>query len=279
MLTGDWVSFSFTYCLDMRSLIPHVLALEAYRAAARAQVLPPEWLEAPEPPRAGLGHRVRDTSLAWAWVRQRFTPGSAQLSLPDILCLHHLVAGQSGLQEGSAGAFRTAGVRVGRPSVGGYHMGAPADALPRLMQQFVEFIDSAPLCSLPPVIHALLAHFFFDTLHPFPDGNGRSSRLVAAAILARRGCSLHGTYALIRYFYSRELRYHTILHRCWQRCPFELTPFIAFGMEGFIMELKSIDSFIKMKLDRIVDHDLAMPAFRGRIGARREFAAGSRFAG
>ena len=35
----------------------------------------------------------------------------------------------------------------------------------------------------------------------------------------------------------------------------DLTAFVAFGMEGFVMELRSIGSFIKMKLNRIVDRE------------------------
>jgi Fic/DOC family len=292
----------------MQRLIPHIVAIEDYKAAALSRVLPPHWLEAADgldPRRAAdetamledkpvsgaevarspklpaerqpqenptVTERqqlpIRDTSAAWEWVRQRFVPVSAPLSLADILSIHQMVAEQSGIHAGSAGALRTLDVKVGRTEVGGLHFGAPAEKLPLLMDQYVQFIDSATLRSLPPVIHALLAHFFFDTIHPFLDGNGRTSRLVAAAILSRHGYNLHGTYALVRYFYRHEIRYHTILHRSWKRCPFEVTPFVAFGMEGFVMELKSVDSFIKMKLNRIADQELFAPAFRGRIGAR-----------
>jgi len=43
VLAGDWVSFNFGYVLDMQHLIPHAIALEEYRAAALARVLPPQW--------------------------------------------------------------------------------------------------------------------------------------------------------------------------------------------------------------------------------------------
>jgi Fic/DOC family len=283
LLAGDWVSFDFSYALDMRRLIPHIAAIEEYRAAALTRVLPPRWLEAsqgldpvdaadegtaPPPAMAAKQLPVRDTSVARAWVERRFARGSAPLSLADILSIHGMVAEQSGIHHGSAGALRTLPVKVGRAAVGGLHLGAPAEELPQLMDRYVEFIDSPALRSLPPVIHALLAHFFFDTIHPFLDGNGRTSRLVAAAILCQHGYNLHGTYALVRHFYRHEIRYHTILHRSWKRCPFDVTPFVAFGMEGFVTELKSVDSFIKMKLNRIVDPDLRAPAFGDRIGAR-----------
>jgi hypothetical protein len=285
----DWSSFDFSYALDLRRLIPHILATEEYKAAALGPVLPPRWLEVPdgfapesvddatlspdssvEPDPAAIVPKrllVRDTSKARAWIRQRFVPGSAPLELADILTLHWMVAEEHDVKGPTAGALRTTRVEVGRELVGGFHQGAPAKELPLLMDRYVEFIDGAGLRSLPAVIHALLAHFFLDTIHPFVDGNGRTSRLVAAAILSRHGYNVHGSYALVRYFYRHDVLYHTILQRIWKRCPFEVTPFVAFGVEGFVLELKSVDSFIKMKLNRI-DRDIAVPAFRGRIGAR-----------
>jgi len=289
----DWASFDFSYALDLRRLIPHILAIEEYKAAALGPVLPPHWLEVPDglapeavddptaAPDLSVAQQpwgdqaaivskrllVRDTSKARAWIKQRFVPGSAPLALADILTLHWMVAEEHGVKGPTAGALRTKPTEVGRELVGGIHQGAPVKQLPLLMDRYVEFIGGAALRSLPPVIHALLAHFFLDTIHPFVDGNGRTSRLVAAAILSRHGYNVHGSYALVRYFYRHELVYHRILQWTWKRCPFQVTPFIAFGMEGFVLELKSVDSFIKMKLNRI-GRDIAVPAFYGRIGAR-----------
>jgi Fic family protein len=296
----DWASFDFSYSLDLHGLIPHILALDEYKEAAVNPVLPPHWLEvlpapaatggednlpwgaqraAPAPQRspaeapaddhAAQQFRVRDSSKARAWIKRRFVPGSAPVALADILTLHGMVAEEQGVSGPTAGALRTTHVEVGRQAVGGIHQGAPRKRLPALMARYVEFIDEPDMRALPPVIHALIAHFFLDTLHPFVDGNGRTCRLVAAAILSRHGYNVHGTYGLIRYFYRHEIRYHTMLQRIWRRCPFAITPFIAFGIEGFVLELKSVDTFIKMKLNRVRDSELSASALRQRIRARR----------
>jgi hypothetical protein len=297
----DWAAFDFSYSLDLRSLVPHILAIEEYKAATLNQVLPPHWLEVPENPvAAGEGGVVENaptwgvysassadgppsgngaateeakipvhkTTKARQWIKQRFVPGSAALSMLDILTLHGMVAEEHGVTGPTAGQLRTNIVLVGRDEVGGVHHGAPWKRLPDLMARYVAFVDSQELHRLPPVIQALLAHFFLDTIHPFIDGNGRTSRLIAAAILSRHGYNLHGTYALIRYFYRHEIQYHTMLHGIWKRCPFAVTPFIAFGIAGFVLELKSIDTFIKMKLDRLRDSDRAASPWRRRIRAR-----------
>jgi hypothetical protein len=300
----DWANFDFSYSLDLHGLIPHILALDEYKEAAVSPVLPPHWLEVPQAPaaldedgaadtlpwgaqRAAAEPRsddqaagqeqqvpVRDSSKARAWIKQRFVPGSAPVTLADILALHGMVAEEHGVSGPTTGALRTTGAEVGRELVGGVHQGAPAQRLPQLMTRYVTFIDGADLRALPPVIHALLAHFFLDTIHPFVDGNGRTARLVAAAILSGHGYNVHGTYGLIRYFYRHEIRYHTMLHRIWRCCPFAVTPFVAFGIEGFVLELKSVDTFIKMKLNRLRGPELRAPAWRGRMRARaRVFGA------
>ncbi len=170
--------------------------------------------------------------------------------------MHRMIADESGVYYKNEGVLRTSGVQVGRPEVGGLHAGAPPDRLPRLMDLYVRFINSDHLRSFPPVIHGLVAHFFFTTIHPFDDGNGRLCRLVSAAILFQRGYNGHGFYALSNYFYDNDIKYHSLLHRCWQLpLPFDLTEFVAFGMEGMAMELQGINSFVRMKLNRNVDRE------------------------
>ena len=258
----DWLQFEFDYRLDLQRLAPHVLAIEAHKHAALTRVLPPQWREhspeqgMPELADEKLQLRVRNAANARAWVKQRFTAGTPPLTLADLLTMHAMVAdGAAG--EHAPGTLRSLPVQVGRREVGGLHIGAPVNRLPRLMDEYVRFMTSERLRILHPVIQALIAHFFLVTIHPFSDGNGRVSRLLTAAILLQRGYNVHGGfYALSDYFYLNDIKYHSMLHRCWQSpLPFDLTPFVAFGMEGFVMELRSIDSFIKMKLSRIVDRE------------------------
>ena len=270
----EWLKFEFDYRLDLQRLTPHILAVEAHRQAALTRVLPPQWRE-PSPEKAlaeltdeKLESRIRNAANARAWVNERFGPKTPPLTLADLMTMHRMVTdGARG--EYAPGALRSLPVQVGRREVGGLHMGAPTNWLPRLMNEYVQFITSERLCSLHPVIHALVAHFFLVTIHPFGDGNGRVSRLLTAGILLQRGYNVHGGfYALSDYFYLNDIKYHSMLHKCWQSPPFDLTAFVAFGMEGFVMELRSISSFIKMKLGRVVDREMLLQLHSGP-GSRR----------
>ncbi|HXO38835.1 MAG TPA: Fic family protein [Candidatus Acidoferrum sp.] len=256
----DWLQFEFDYQLDLQRLTPHILAVEAHKQAALTPVLPPQWRE-PSPSAAVLADeelqtRLKNAASARVWVSERFASGTPPLTVADLLTMHRMVAdGATG--EYAPGTLRNMPVQVGRREVGGFHMGAPVNRLPRLVDEYVRFIMSGRVRDLHPLMQALIAHFFLVTIHPFGDGNGRVSRLLTAAILLQRGYNVHGGfYALSDYFYMNDIKYHSMLHRCWQSpLPFDLTPFVAFGMEGFVMELRSIGSFMKMKLNRIVDRE------------------------
>jgi hypothetical protein len=258
-----WPAFEFNYRLDLARLVPHIAAVESYRQAAVTRVLPPQWREQPAGPDSNSPQDLKAANLAKAraWVNERFAPASAPLSLDDLLTMHRIAADPTN-PECTPGTLRTLAVQVGRREVGGLHLGAPAESLPRLMEQYLQFITSEKSMKLHPVMHALVAHFFLVTIHPFGDANGRVSRLLTAGLLSQRGYNVHGGfYALSVYFYQNDIEYHTILHRCWLLSPpFDLTQFVAFGMQGFVMELRSIDSFVKMKLNRIVDRETLIAA-------------------
>jgi len=290
-----WPAFEFSYKLDMSRLLPYIAAIEGGKAAGSMSIVPPQWRggaaasEIPDSPSAvavpqatpvsqiqerKLRLLVNNDSPAYEWVKQRFLAGSAPMSLEDILKMHCMVAEEAGTRYHAVGALRAEGfhVIVGERGIG-FHVGAPSRKLPRLMGQYIQFLYSEPLRSMPAAIHSLVAHFFFATIHPFGDGNGRVARLVSAAILFQRGYNGHGFYANFNYFYQNETRYHKILYEAQSlyREPivFEITEFVAFGLEGLAFELQGINSFLKIKMHRAVKKQ---PLPESRMDASRRLA-------
>ncbi|MFZ0574906.1 MAG: Fic family protein [Candidatus Cybelea sp.] len=60
----------------------------------------------------------------------------------------------------------------------------PPEYVKKLVADLCEFCNSD---SLPAVAQAAIAHAQFETIHPFPDGNGRVGRALIHMILRRRG--------------------------------------------------------------------------------------------
>lgn len=61
---------------------------------------------------------------------------------------------------------------------------APPTMTESLMGDLEGFINSDQAREMPPVIVNALVHYQFETIHPFPDGNGRVGRLLLPLILA-----------------------------------------------------------------------------------------------
>lgn len=303
----DWERFSFAYHLDLEGLFTNLVSIEASREASLNLVFPQEWqsqldrlnrvravrgttaiegnplsedevaqqmdlLDQGDETKEGATKeqlQIRNAGAAQAWVRQRFLPGSPPIGLEDILTMHKMLTAASDTHNNVPGALRTFSVVVGTSDLGGVHRGAPHEKLPHLLEEYVGFINSRRLEGNHPIIRALLAHFFLVTIHPFGDGNGRVSRLVEAGILFRHGYNVHGFYGLSNYFYRREQEYKSILQQCREKQPFDVTPFIRFGVTGFASELKGINNFIKTKMNRLVYQTMLVRALDKKTGTRR----------
>jgi Fic family protein len=304
----DWDGFKFDYVLRTADLSPDLISIEAYRESATNLVLPPDWREqldrlnrvravhgttalegnplseaevmrqmeiaakaddAGKPRATREQQQIRNAGRAQSWVRERFEPGGAPLTVHDVLRMHRMATEGSDVVHNSPGQFRTFPVVVGAPELGGVHKGAPHKRLPRLMNDYAAFVNSRRMLAEHPVIRALLAHFFLVTIHPFGDGNGRVSRLVEAAILFEGGYNVLGFYGLSNYFYRNDIQYKTTLQECRRQQPFDVGPFVVFGLKGFVAELKGINNFIKAKLNRVVYRAMLMRAFNKRASERR----------
>lgn len=79
------------------------------------------------------------------------------------------------------GAMQVISGPIGREKV---HFEAPsADQIENEMRKFLTWFDN--INDIDPVIKAGIAHFWFVTIHPFEDGNGRIARAIGDMALAR----------------------------------------------------------------------------------------------
>lgn len=97
-----------------------------------------------------------------------------------------LVAGTSG-QLSDAGGLRDRIVVIGTPgrplAEARFVPPPPGDQLRAGVEALLDWIAAPP--DLPTVVQAAMAHYQFETLHPFSDGNGRIGRLLVIVQLLR----------------------------------------------------------------------------------------------
>ncbi len=66
---------------------------------------------------------------------------------------------------------------------------------------------------IPKLVAVALMHYQFETLHPFPDGNGRIGRLISALSLCRMGLLREPFVYLSGYFEPRQANYNDLMLR------------------------------------------------------------------
>lgn len=109
-----------------------------------------------------------------------------QLSVDDIVTIHETLF-RGTRDEAIAGAIRTTQNWIGgdadTPRNADF-IPPPPDEVRALLADLCFFMNRN---DLPSVVQAAIAHAQFETIHPFPDGNGRVGRCLIHAILRRRG--------------------------------------------------------------------------------------------
>lgn len=142
--------------------------------------------------------------------------------------------GRSGMRIITVGAWRTdaAGAMqvvsgpVGRESV---HFEAPAaNRLENEMLRFLEWFNAA--ATIDPVLKAGIAHFWFVTIHPFEDGNGRIARAIADMSLARADGSKERYYSMSAQIEAERKDYYACLEQ-QQRNDLDITPWLDWFLD------------------------------------------------
>jgi Fic family protein len=144
--------------------------------------------------------------------------------------------GYSGLRRITTGAWRTceAGpvqVVSGRPGFEHVHYEAPdAGRIPEEMRLFLSWFNARP--AIDPLLKAALAHFWFVTLHPFEDGNGRIARAIAELALARSDGQPQRFYSMSAQIESGRDAYYDVLEQV-QKGDLDITPWMKWFLSCF----------------------------------------------
>lgn len=133
------------------------------------------------------------------------------ITVNDILEIHRRVLGYVDPVEG--GRLRTNQVFVG------HHIPPHPQDLQRHMQELVQWLNSDEALQLHPVEYAALAHYKLVYVHPFVDGNGRTSRLLMNLVL------MQARYPPITIRKEQRAEYYTALDTANEG---DVRPFIRF---------------------------------------------------
>ena len=189
----------------------------------------------------------------------------APLSESLILSFHEILTRRIDYDHNEPGRYRNF-----RVTVGPYVPPETGDDVRRLMQEFIRWFNSGEPTGWPPVVRAIAAHFYVVSIHPFGDGNGRTSRAVESYLLYQAGVNARGFYSLANYYYRNRPEYIRSLNHTQIRRNDDLTPFVLFALRGLVEELRTVHAEVLAEVRIISFRDYARDLIdsEGRLGTR-----------
>ena len=188
--------------------------------------------------------------------------------------MHRLTTEGIDYPRNTPGAYREV------PVAAGSYRAPPPGEIGDLMDRFFEWFpltrerDRWPEC-----VRAVAGHFYLISIHPFGDGNGRTSRAAESLVLYRGGVNSLGFYSLANFYYQNRAEYVELLDRArfvhddgeWM----DLTEFVKFALGGLRRELEDVHIEALGFLRELAFRDYAreslqeVGALRSKVGARR----------
>ncbi|MDR1416589.1 MAG: Fic family protein [Prevotellaceae bacterium] len=122
--------------------------------------------------------------------------------------------GYSGMYKIEAGKYRNGDMQVVSGAMGKekVHYEAPkANQVESEMNTFLNWFNNTS--EIDSVLKAAIAHFWFVTIHPFDDGNGRIARAITDMQLARSDGSAQRFYSMSNQILTERKKYYDMLEK------------------------------------------------------------------
>ena len=126
--------------------------------------------------------------------------------------------------------------RLDKPTV--HFEAPPRDGLEARLNEFLDwFANSRDSTSLDPLLRAGIAHFWFVTLHPFDDGNGRLTRAITDLALAQGERQAIRFYAMSASILEDRAGYYQVLENS-QKGDLDITRWLSWFLATLLRSLE-----------------------------------------
>lgn len=149
------------------------------------------------------------------------------------------------------GVFRDRQVFVGRRILDGTqfkevieYMPPDTKDVPRLVEEFLTWLNYEKTKDINPVILAGIAHYEVARIHPFIDGNGRTARLLATLILFKSGFDHRRFFALDDYYDQDRPGYYAAL-KTVKANKDDLTSWLEYFTDGVLYSVNKVKDVIQ----------------------------------
>ncbi|MBX3442260.1 MAG: Fic family protein [Planctomyces sp.] len=195
---------------------------------------------------------VKNALEAMRFVWQKVVvAGECEPVDPKLLCDLNRIVGQNlgTLFDGVPGRPRT-----DRRSVGRY-LAPPHEHVEHLMSAMCGWLReefgyaSGRQSTDVAIIEAIVAHVYFEWIHPFADGNGRTGRLLEFFILLRSGLPDIAAHVLANHYNTSRSEYASHFENARKKR--DLSEFLSYAVQGLLDGLEATQEEVKNEAFRV----------------------------
>ena len=129
-----------------------------------------------------------------------------------------------------------------------YHAPAAED-VPVEMQRFLAWFNSDETAK--DYVKSAIAHFWFVSIHPFDDGNGRISRAIADMALSQADNSTLRYFSISRQINKEKTKYNDTLERC-QKGSCDITVWIEWYLDCMLRSIEGAEEMLSSILNKAI---------------------------
>lgn len=213
--------------------------------------------------KAGIVARERDIQevinyrqvIQWINQWQQFVPDPSTLS-EDILKTLHSLTMQRLIDRQYIGQYRDKQVVVRSAADSSVVFRPPVSVeIPYLIEEFFAWLNSPAIQQMHPIFRAAITHYQIVYIHPFIEGNGRTSRAMASLVLYTSGYDFKRFFSLEKYFDDDVEQYYQALLSVQQQN--DMTYWIEYFCYGLAIEIDKVkQQVLKLSKDMKLKQEL-----------------------
>lgn len=183
---------------------------------------------------------VRNYKAALDWIDER-KQKSSKLTIDDILTVHRIIT-DGLLPTSKSGVFRTNQVYMQNEKDEVLYVAADPDKVVAELEALLAWLAN-DANKVHPVLVAGIFHLKFVSIHPFADGNGRTTRVLTMLYLGLRDYDFDGSLVLDSFYSSDRRAYYRALSQAQGKTydvakETSMTHWLEYFVDGFLSSTK-----------------------------------------
>lgn len=229
------------------SIMEEAIASSQMEGAATTRKVAKDMLRKSEKPRNKGQQMILNNYITINFIKEN---ASSEFSIELLKEIHHLMTENTLEDSKDVGRFRTNNDVVVMDGITGEiaHTPPPYNEIEDLLRDLETFFNVKGKTFIHPIVKGIIIHFMLAYIHPFVDGNGRTSRSLFYWYMIRQGYWMIEYMSISRIIYKTKRQYEkSFLYTEYDDN--DLTYFILYNLRSMKKAFEELKLYLKRKAE------------------------------